>query len=140
MKSILSPKLHAGPYTHARLPADEFDKGRLLMSSCLGEMFRVAEFDAVLTEFFHELALVLIGLGLERRWRLAVIAEHWRGRSECALPAANQLAHCRLCRLPVAHLLHARHGVRLTLRPTLFRIPSGIAVFAYTSTALVRLV
>ena len=32
-------------------------------------MFRLAEFDAVLPELFHELALVLIGHGTERRER-----------------------------------------------------------------------
>ena len=82
----------------------------MLVRTYRGEMFRLTEFDAIRPEFLHELKLVLIGLGLERRGRLAVIAEHGRKRAERVLPAANQLSHRRPCRRRVARLLHARHG------------------------------
>ena len=116
VKSILSLKLRAWQCACTRLPLDELDRSSLLVRTNLGH-----------PNLLHELAVVLVGLGTERRERLAVIAEHGRRRAERGLPAANQLAHRRPCRSPIACLLHARHGVRLTLQPTLFRTPSGIA-------------
>ena len=39
--------------------------------------------------------------------------------------ATDDLAHRRPRRRPVTRLLHARHGIRLTLQSALFRIPGG---------------
>ena len=96
-------------------------------AACLsGEMFRLTEFHAVLPEFLHELALVLLGLGPESRERLATISEHRRRRAERALPTADPLFAPQSTSQP-NRPYPAITQLSPPDPPTLFRFPSGIA-------------